>query len=136
MGDGDVGWTLRLLALVPLCYILVQGSFYWHLKIRAVVYGTQLPSYFSTVFRFFQVSNIPALGIPFVVLLTAILLDRASVADVAWSASLLAFAILEHINYYVYQLMHDTANDLAYLKRHRKFRRAPLAEDLRLSQRH
>ena len=38
--------------------------------------------------------------------------------------------MLEHINYYHYQLMHDTVRDLAYLWQHRRLRRSPLTRDL------
>ena len=54
-------------------------------------------------------------------------LAEESVAE----AFLVAFAGLEHVNYFHVQLMHDTRADWAYLLRHRRLRRAPLADDLR-----
>jgi hypothetical protein len=67
--------------------------------------------------------------------LATLLSGRASMTDAACSASLLAFATVEHVNYSAWQLMHDNVNDLRYLRRHRRLRRAPLAEDLRRSSR-
>lgn len=129
--EGDVGWALRLAALFPLCYVLGQGSLYWHLKLRSVSRRAPLPAWFYARFRFFERSNALALGVPLAALAVAAYLGRASGADLAWSAGLLAFASLEHVNYYQRQLMHDDANDLAYLWKHRRLRRASLAEDLR-----
>lgn len=48
----------------------------------------------------------------------------------AWFFAFAVFATLEYVNYYRVQLMHDTANDLQYLKRYRRLRRSPLASDL------
>src|SRR5918997_4203117 len=125
--EGDVGWALRLAALFPLCYVLGQGSLYWHLKLRSVSERAPLPAWFHALFRFFKRSNALALGAPLAALVVAAYLGGPSGADVAWSAGLLAFAALEHVNYYARQLMHDNANDLAYLWKHRRLRRAPLA---------
>ena len=129
--EGDVGWALRLAALFPLCYVLLQGSLYWHLKLRSVSRRAPLPAWFYALFRFFKWSNALALSVPLAALTVAVYLGRASGADIAWSASLLAFVSLEHLNYYARQLMHDNTNNLAYLWKHRRIRRAPLAEDLR-----
>ncbi|MNL80966.1 hypothetical protein D3C87_2079490 [compost metagenome] len=52
-------------------------------------------------------------------------------ADLAWSYGLLAFAVLEHINYYHYQLMYDTRAALASLRRNGRLRKAALGLDLR-----
>lgn len=85
----------------------------------------------SRTFIFLEWFNALALGVSLAALAVAVYLGRASGADMAWSAGLLAFASLWHVNYYARQLMHDNANDLAYLWKHRRLRRAPLAEDLR-----
>jgi hypothetical protein len=89
---------VRVLALVPLCYILAQGSLYWHLKIRSLVDGASLPAYFPALFRFFELSDTAALGVSSVALLARLLSGWASVTEAAWSASLLAFAAVEHVN--------------------------------------
>lgn len=129
--EGDVGWALRLAALFPLYYVLGQGSLYWHLKLRSMSERAPLPAWFAALFRFFKWSNAFALGAPLAFLVVAAYLGGASGSDIAWSAGLLMFATLEFVNYYAWQLMHDNANDLAYLWKYRRLRRAPLAEDLR-----
>ena len=53
-----------------------------------------------------------------------------SVANCAWMVGLWVFAVLEHINYFEYQLMHDTKNDWAYLVRNKRLKRAILSRDL------
>lgn len=129
--EGDAEWALRLAALFPLCYVLLQGSLYWHLKLRSVRRRAPLPAWFYSLFCFFKWSNAFVLGAPLAFLVVAAYLGGASGSDVAWSAGLLAFAALEFVNYYHRQLMHDNANDLRYLWKYRRLRRAPLAEDLR-----
>lgn len=129
--EGDVGWALRLAALFPLCYVLGQGILYWHLKLRSVSERAPLPAWFADLFGFFKWSNILALGASLVLLIVAVYLGEASGADIAWSVGLLIFATLELVNYYAWQLMYDNVNDLVYLWKHRRLRRASLAEDLR-----
>jgi hypothetical protein len=77
-GD-DVGWALRLAALFPLCYVLLQGSLYWHLKLRSVSERAPLPAWFAPLFRFFERSNVFALGVP----LAALAVSRPTSAEPA-----------------------------------------------------
>jgi hypothetical protein len=97
---GGVYWPLRLAALFPVCYVVLQGSLYWHLKLRSVSSRAALPPYFPALFRFLRASNVPAVGAPLVALAAA--LGLASTPDVIWSGGLIAFAVLEHVNYYAY----------------------------------
>ncbi len=55
----------------------------------------------------------------------------AAVSDIGWSGGLLVFAVLEHINYYSYQLMYDTSEAIDGLWRNRRLRKAALAIDLK-----
>ena len=125
---GELAWGLRLPALVLVAYILVQGSLYWHLKLRAIETGLPLPHWFHRLYRGFQWSNLIAIG----AVLAALLLDRRSLtdADIRWTAGLLAGAVLEQINYYHYQLMYDTRAAIGYLLRRRRLRKAALAIDI------
>ena len=50
--DQPVNWSLRPLALAVVVYILIQGSFYWHLKLGAVTNRNGLPEYFASLFSF------------------------------------------------------------------------------------
>lgn len=125
-----VNWSFRLPALVLVVYILIQGSIYWHLKLQVLAKRTELPRYFAPLFRFFRRSNVVAVAGMGLALVLVLLSGQASRADVAWWTGLTVFAVLEHVNYYVYQLMHDTRRDLKYLWRYRRLRRSALAEDL------
>ena len=54
----------------------------------------------------------------------------ASPADLWWSWGLLAFVVLEQLNYYHWQLMYDTRAGFAYLQRNGRLRKAALRLDL------
>lgn len=125
---GDIAWSMRITALALLAYILVQGTLYWHLKLRSLETQTPLPSYFPTLFRGFKWSNVIAIG---ALLLVLLLIDKRSVteADIGWTVGLLAGAILEHINYYHYQLMYDTRSSISHLRRN-GLRKAALGLDM------
>ena len=123
-----VWWELRIAGLALISYILLQGALYWHLKLRSFDRGSPLPAYFHALFRSFKLSNVVAIGM----MLIAILLggESATRADLGWVASMLALVALEQINYYHYQLMYDTRNAIAGLRRNRRLRKAALAIDL------
>lgn len=125
----DVAWSMRLAALSLVVYILVQGTLYWHLKLRTIEGHTALPQYFHHLFRAFKWSNLIGIG---AVLLILVLPASAgmSKADVWWCVGLLIGAVLEHINYYYYQLMYDTRASFEYVLRNRQLRKSALAVDL------
>lgn len=127
---GDtVAWGMRAAALVLVSYILLQGGLYWHLKLRAVLRRRPLPAYFLPLYRFFKYSNF--LGIGALAAFIAVMNDgTASARDLWWSYGLLAFAVLEQINYYHFQLMYDTSAAFAYLRRNGRLRKAALGMDL------
>ncbi len=128
--SGDqIAWGLRLTALFALIYILVQGTLYWHFKLRCVVARQPLPTYFSSLFNAFKWSNVLCIGAALVALVVASR-STASPADLGWAAGMIAGAVLEQINYYHYQLMYDTRAALAYLRRNRKLRTAALGLDI------
>jgi hypothetical protein len=128
--SGDpVAWTMRGAALMLVSYILAQGGLYWHLKLQSVLRRQPLPAYFQPLYRFFKYSNQAVIAA--VAAFIAVTHDvAASDADLKWSLGLLAFAVLEQINYYHYQLMYDTRAAFAYLRRNGRLRRAALRLDL------
>jgi hypothetical protein len=128
--SGDpVAWTMRGAALVLVSYILAQGGLYWHLKLQSVLRRQALPAYFQPLYRFFKYSNYVVIAA--VAALIAAMNDATvSATDLKWSCGLLAFAVLEQINYYHYQLMYDTHAAFAYLRRNGRLRKAALGLDL------
>lgn len=126
---GDIAWSMRIAALALVAYILVQGTLYWHLKLRSLEDQKPLPSNFRALFLGFKWSNLIAIAILLIVLL---LVDRNAVseADIGWTAGLLAGAVLEQINYYNYQLMYDTRASFGHLLRNRRLRKAALGIDI------
>lgn len=113
------------------CFILLQGSLYWHLKLR-VVRGRApgLPESFGTTFtRFKRINQVLLVAyVPIAVIGALCAWSRGW--EVVWATLIWLFALAEYINYYHIQLMYDSANDLRYLARHRRLRRSHLAMDL------
>jgi len=104
---------------------------YWHLKLQSVRRDERaLPSYSYQIFRLFKWVNVLLLA----VYPALFFVDRSS-TDIdfgasIWSHLIYIFSILEYVNYYHYQLSHDSMNDIRYLMRHRKIRRSPLWKDM------
>jgi hypothetical protein len=128
--SGDpIAWAMRGAPLVLVSYILLQGGFYWHLKLRSVVQRKPLPGYFQPLYRCFKYSNLVGVA-AIAAFITAMNDATASTADAWWSYGLLALAVLEQINYYYYQLMYDTRAAFSYLRRNGRLRKAALGLDL------
>lgn len=128
--SGDpVAWTMRGAALVLVSYILAQGGLYWHFKLRSLTLRQPLPAYFLPLYRFFKWSNYAVIA-TVAALIVSSNDAAASDADLKWSYGLLAFAVLEQINYYHYQLMYDTRAAFNYLRRNGRLRRAALGLEL------
>ena len=128
--DAAPAWRLRLPPLLMVVALLAQGTLYWHLKLGALRHRAPLPSWFCAAFRAWRTASFAGLALVLAAVVLGVVRGVGRGADVAWSVGLLAFALLEHVNYYHVQLKHDSAADLAYLRRHRRLRPAPLATDL------
>ena len=127
-GDPVAAWHLRWIGLAFVSYLLLQGGGYWHLKLRMVGQSDHaLPAWFWPVFSTLRRTN-PVLMVGAAAYMGAV--EGAAFDDRAWGLVVLALAYVEHVNYYVRQLMHDTEADVAYLRRYRRLRRAPLRRDL------
>ena len=131
----SVAWGIRIAAVFLLSYILLQGTWYWHLKLRSTQSHTPLPSWFGQLFTGFKWSNLVAFGAIGIALWMAWRAGSLSRADLVWSACLLGGALLEQINYFHYQLMYDTRAAFGYLRRNRRLRKAALGLDLARVQR-
>jgi hypothetical protein len=127
--EGEIAWTLRLAALAMLALILMQGTLYWHLKLRSLENQAPLPTYFRRLFSAFKWANLALIG---GILAALRLSDDGSLSDavVGWTLGLLAGAMLEQINYFYYQLMYDTRAAFAYVMRNKRLRKAALAVDM------
>lgn len=127
-GDVAAAWHLRWIALALVSLLLFEGAVYWHLKLRIVRRrAATLPPWFRSVFSALRYVN------PLLMLSAAVYMggaEHATTSDRAWGLFVLALAYVEHVNYFEWQLMHDTAADVAYLRRYRRLRRAPLRRDL------
>ena len=124
-------WLLYSYCLFLICLILTQGVLYWHLKLRMIYTNTHhLPAYFHGVFTLFKRSNRILIAVYPLLLGYALLNQQTQSGEPIWATILWLFALLEYINYYHYQLMHDSSNDLQYLLRHKRLRHAPIATDL------
>lgn len=127
-----VAWDLRISATVAMSYILLQGALYWHLKLQAFTLHQPLPAWFQQLYKSFKYSNVMAIAA--VLALVASRSAAVTGEDLGWAGCVLALVVAEQINYYHYQLMYDTRNAFAYLRRHGRLRVAALALDLKRSQ--
>ncbi|WP_146204610.1 hypothetical protein [Massilia glaciei] len=125
-----LAWELRVPAMCLLSYLLLQGSWYWHLKIVAMERRQALPAYFHPLYRGFKWANTLLLAAMLVALAGAAA-GGARAADLGWAGGLLAGAVLEQINYFHYQLMYDTRGAIAHLRRNARLRTPALAIDLK-----
>lgn len=133
-GDTLAGWHLRWVGLGFVSYLLLQGGVYWHLKLRMVTGGGAMPAWFAPLFSALHRSNpvLMALAAAYMLLVAT----NASTRDRAWGLFILGLAYVEHVNYFVRQLMHDSDADVAYLRRYRRLRRSPLRRDLDAARAH
>lgn len=124
-------WQPYAFSLFIICFILMQGTFYWHLKLQEITKTetTSLPNNYQ-IFSFFKIANVVLLSIYPILIVFGQIKLLINFQVTVWSNAIYIFAILEHINYYYYQLMHDNMNDINYLIKHKKIRRSPLFTDL------
>ena len=124
-------YLLYTYAMGIICFILAQGGLYWHLKLRIVTgRADALPEAFRPRYANLRRANVVLLALYPFLAVAAALTDTTRGWEPLWATLLAVFAALEHINYYHYQLMYDNGRDLQWLARHKRLRRAHLAEDL------
>jgi hypothetical protein len=111
-------------------FLLLQGGTYWHLKLIALRQRAALPAQAVRVYRMLRVVNVVTLTAGFASITFTLSTSEVTVRDALWGYGLLGFATLEYINYYVVQLAHDNLRDINYLLRHRRLRKASLADDI------
>ncbi|MEV3987103.1 hypothetical protein [Nonomuraea sp. NPDC049758] len=114
------------LALVLL--VLAEGGVYWWLKFAQLSSRAPVPAGMA-MYRLISRINVGLLAAGAVVV-GACLVMGASGSQVWPGAALWVFALLEHVNYFHLQLMHDTRADLGHLVRTGRLRRSHLALDM------
>ncbi len=130
--DHQGAWTLRVCALVLAVWLLASGATYWHLKLTAIRRGRlRLPRWFRSTFQLLRAVSLAGFAAVAAIAFMQWRSGALDLLDLTWAVGLVAFAALEYANYYHVQLKHDTAADWAYLARHARLRRPPLADDLR-----
>lgn len=117
----------NLLGFSLVALLLVEGAGYWFAKRVQVRRGRRrVPA--IAAFRVARLANLFFLGLGLAITATAALVKPGLATWPGLGFAL--FALLEHVNYFHVQLMHDTTADLVRL-RSRGFRRSHLARDLR-----
>ena len=117
----------NLTGLALVAVFLVEGGAYWWLKSRQLVSGAPAPAGMGA-FRLLRPVNVGLLAVGAVVI--AVDSVTGGVGVRTWpGVALWVFAVLEYVNYFHLQLMHDTRADLTRLFAH-GFRRSHLARDL------
>lgn len=119
----------HLLPTAVVSLILAQGTWYWHLKLREARDRQVLPAHFCVTFTRMHALAVSALLVLVATGLAARPGPESRASEIAWWAGLSALAALEYVNYYHWQLMHDSAHDLRHLRRYRRLRPSPLATD-------
>lgn len=109
---------------------LVQGAAYWRIKqlqVQGRARSAPLPGW--RAFALLRRTGPALLAVGAACWAAPWALGAAGV-DVAVGATLWLLAVLEHVNYFHYQLMHDTRSDWRRLRRTRRLRRSFLSLDL------
>lgn len=119
----------RTVAYLPVAGLLIAGGWYWHRKLQQVQDGRPIDDAMPMLDRFERVSRW-SLRVASVVLVLSWLTWVGATTDRVWATVLLLLAWAEHVNYFRFQLMHDTRPDLRRLLRTRRLRPSRLAADL------
>jgi hypothetical protein len=118
-----------LYAFALLEFILLQGSYYWYLKLKQVKRNdfSNLPARQLRTFAIFKRMNSWYILIGLLVLIYQII---SKPKEIYWFIFLFLFAVIEHINYYYFRLSYQSIEELKELKRQKGFRRSKLAKEL------
>ncbi len=113
-------------------WLLLQGTAYWLLKLRAVKTDSDLERKHLRWFAAFK-----RLNWALIALLPALLAIKAlggtpfrSSVDIVIGLGFYVLAVLEQVNYYHYQLMYDYRSDLRRLGREKRLKRSSLYRTL------
>jgi hypothetical protein len=116
-------------AFVLLELILLQGSYYWYVKLKQIQKNDFKPlsDRKLRIFVYFKRLNSSLILIGVFVLIYQII---SKPIELYWFVFVFLFAVVEHINYYYVRLSYQTLEDLKELKRQKGFRKSKLAKEL------
>jgi hypothetical protein len=123
-------WIARSYSLGVLILILIQGSFWWRLKLRLLRRKQRSisPHTLNSYRRWRRINWLLISSFPLIVVIAAqITLQPLISADTRFGLLFFTGAILEQINYYYYQLMYDSPQDWAFLRKHRRLKQGAIA---------
>lgn len=107
--------------------LLIEGSYFWLCVSRQLKFRKQ--HNFIQLFRVLKILNY---GFFTLTILIFSLTPFEGVFD--WVVTMIFFllAVLEHINYFEFQLMYDNENDKKYLRQHKRLKVAKLKKMMKL----
>jgi hypothetical protein len=113
-------------------WLLLQGAYYWWLKLQAVKNGDEINPGRLKWFRTFKWVNGFLIGVFPLFLIGKSLFGMVFISrlDGIASMGLYLLGFLEQVNYYHYQLMYDYAPDWRSLIQHKRLKRASLSRAL------
>jgi len=118
-----------LYAFLLLEFILIQGSYYWYLKLKQVQQNdyTALPNGQLRTFMNFKRLNSWLILIGLFILIYQFI---SKPIELYWFVFLFLFAVVEHVNYYYVRLSYQTIDEIKGLIRQEGFRKSRLAKEL------
>ncbi|MBT2659994.1 hypothetical protein J7E35_02885 [Bacillus sp. ISL-45] len=118
-----------LYAFVLLEFILLQGSYYWYLKLKQVQQNdfTALPNGQLRTFANFKRLNSWLILIGVFILIYQFI---SKPIELNWFIFLFLFAVVEYINYYHVRLSYQTIDEIKELMKQKGFWKSRLAKEL------
>ncbi|MDX5423614.1 MAG: hypothetical protein LPK14_15275 [Hymenobacteraceae bacterium] len=113
-----------ILSILLCCIFLVEGGVFWLLISRGIAQGK---GYSRSITAFRPIRKVNLALILAYLLYLGLNFSFYSFIDGVGTFIFGTLAILEHINYFEYQLMYDNRNDLRYLRRYGRLKRSRLS---------
>jgi hypothetical protein len=119
-----------LYAFALLEFILLQGSYYWFLKLKQTKRKdySHIPYRYLKTFAIFKGINLFLIGIGIIIMTYQLV---AFPIEFFWFVFLLLFAIIEYINYYHIRLSYQTIDEIKDLIHQKELRSSKLAKELK-----
>ncbi|CRK84999.1 hypothetical protein [Neobacillus massiliamazoniensis] len=119
-----------LYAFALLEFILLQGSYYWFLKLKQTKRKdySHLPYRQLKIFAVFRGFNLFLIGIGIIIMIYQLVVFPI---EFFWFVFLYFFAIIEYINYYHIRLSYQSIDEIKELIRQKELRSSKLAKELK-----